>query len=108
KISGEPEFSADKSTVTMKYKITEGTRYKVGKILVQGNQILSEQTLRKDFTLEEKEYFNRDKLNRDVDGMTGKYGELGRLFAEVNATPRFREEPGMVDVVYRIDEDKVY
>ena len=108
KIAAQPEFTADKAKVTMRYTITEGLRYKVGKILVQGNQILSEPTLRKDFTLEETEYFNRDKLNRDVDGMTGKYGELGRLFAEVNATPRFREEPGMVDVVYRIDEDKVY
>lgn len=108
KITGEPEFNEDKSKVTMHYSISEGTRYKVGQILVQGNQVLSTETLQKDFTLEEAEYFNADKLNRDVDGMTKKYGELGRLYAEVNATPRFREQPGMVDVVYRIDEDKVY
>lgn len=108
KISGKPEFTADKAKVTMRYTIAEGIRYKVGKIQVQGNQILSTSTLAKDFTLAEDEYFNADKLNRDVDGMTEKYGELGRLFAEVNATPRFREQPGMVDVIYRIDEDRVY
>ena len=37
-----------------------------------------------------------------------KYGELGRLFATVDAVPRFFEEPGVCDVVYQIDEDKVY
>lgn len=109
KISGKPEFSADKATVKMRYTIVEGTRFKVGEILVQGNEVLSTETLRKDFTLAENEYFNADKLNRDVDGMTGKYGEMGRLFAEVNAAPIFSQDrPGVVDIRYRIDEDKVY
>ncbi len=109
KISAKPEFTADKAKVTMRYTIVEGTRFKVGKILVQGNQVLSTDTLRKDFALEESDYFYADKLNRDVDGMTEKYGELGRLFAEVNATPIFsNDRPGVVDVRYQIDEDKVY
>lgn len=109
KISAKPEFTPDNAKVTMHYSIVEGTRFKVGKILVQGNNVLETATLRKDFTLEENDYFYADKLNRDVDGMTEKYGEMGRLFAEVNATPIFSpERPGIVDVSYRIDEDKVY
>ncbi|MES2792144.1 MAG: BamA/TamA family outer membrane protein, partial [Planctomycetota bacterium] len=109
KISAKPEFTTDKAKVTMHYTIVEGTRFKVGKILLQGNQTLSTETLRKDFHLEENDYFYADKLNRDVDGMTEKYGELGRLFAEVNATPIFSQDrPGVVDVRYKIDEDRVY
>ncbi len=109
KINAKPEFSPDKSTVKMRYSIVEGTRFKVSKILVQGNQVLSEDTLRKDFTLAENEYYNQDKLTRDVDKMTSKYGELGRLFAEVNAVQLFpQDQPGIVEVRYRIDEDKVY
>lgn len=109
KITATPEFAPDKSYVTMVYNIEEGVRFKVGKIIVKGNQVLEDETLRKDFKLEEQDYFNADKLTRDVDGMTNKYGELGRLFAEVNATPIFLpEQPGVVDIVYNINEDKVY
>ena len=43
-----------------------------------------------------------------MENMKDKYGELGRLFATVDAVPRFLEEPGVCDVVYQIDEDKVY
>lgn len=109
KITAIPEFAEDKSSVTMVYKIEEGTRFKVGQIFVKGNDVISDETLRKDFKLEEQNYFNSDKLNRDIDGMTNKYGELGRLYAEVNATPIFLEDqPGVVDIVYTINEDKVW
>ncbi|MDB5387105.1 MAG: outer membrane protein assembly complex, YaeT protein, partial [Planctomycetaceae bacterium] len=109
KITAKPEFAEDKAYVTMVYSIVEGTRFKVGKILIRGNDVIEEATLRKDFKLEENNYFNSDKLTRDVDGMTDKYGAMGRLFAEVNATPIFLpEQPGVVDIVYKINEDKVY
>lgn len=109
KITAKPEFAEDNAYVTMVYTIVEGTRFKVGQIFVKGNAVISDETLRKDFKLEENEYFNSDKLTRDVDEMTNKYGEMGRLFAEVNATPIFLpEQPGVVDIVYKINEDKVY
>lgn len=108
KITAKHEFNEDKSKVTAHYEISEGVRYKVGRIEVIGNQVLSSETLRKDFTLNEAEYFDERKLSRDVDGMTKKYGELGRLYAEVNAQTDFRQEPGYVDVRFRIDEGKVY
>jgi outer membrane protein insertion porin family len=109
KITAKAEFAEDKSHVVMVYSIVEGTRFKVGQILVKGNDVISDETIRKDFVLKENEYFNSDKLTRDVDGMTNKYGILGRLFAEINATPIFLpEQPGVVDIVYKINEDKVY
>lgn len=109
KITAEREFSPDKQSIAMTYTIEEGMRFKVGKIYVKGTEVISEATLRKDFKLAENDFFNSDKLTRDVDEMTNKYGVLGRLFAEVNATPIFLpEKPGVVDVVYRINEDKVY
>ena len=108
KVEVKPEFNQDKTAVTIHYNISEGLRYKVREVIVEGNQVLSQESLRKDFALKAGEYFHGDKMNRDVDGMTDKYGELGRLMAEVNASPRYLEQPGMVDVVYRIDEDRVY
>lgn len=101
-------FSEDKSKVHLKYIIDEGPRYQIRETLIQGNEILSEQTLRDTLAVKDKEYFNAKKLTKDVEKIREKYGELGRLFAKVDAVPRFLEEPGVVDLVYKIDEDKVY
>lgn len=108
KIDADAEFTADNSKVVMKYTIAEGMQYQVRNILVEGNDVLSEDSLRKDFQLQENATFHGDKLNRDLEKMTEKYGELGRLYAEVTATTRHLETPGMVDIVYRINEDKVF
>lgn len=89
------------------YTIDEGMRYKIRKIETVGNQIFGRDELLKESSLATDDYFNARFLNKDVEAMKTRYGELGRLFAKVNAVPRFlKDEDGYVDLVYRIDEDK--
>lgn len=108
KIEAEPRFSQDRSKVYVEYTVAEGTRYKVRNVSVEGNRVLTQQSLQKDFKLHGGDFFDARSLNKDVSGMKDKYGRLGRLFAKVEAVPRFVEEPrGVVDLVYRIDEDRV-
>lgn len=107
KIEKDIQFTDDKADVHITYSIDEGTRYEVQKILFEGNRVLSVDDLRDKAKLEEGEFFNVRNLNADVGKMQEQYGELGRLFAKVEAVPRFLEAPGQVDIVYRIDEDRV-
>ncbi len=90
------------------YIIEEGIRYRVNRIDVYGSEVIPEQNHRVDMKLQEGDYFNARFLAQDINTMQDKYGELGRVYAKVNATPRFLEEPGVVDLVYEIDEDMVY
>src|SRR5690606_20635408 len=101
-------FNDDKSRATLEYKIVEGPRYKIRNVEVLGNNIFSEEQLRAHMALTEGQYFNTRLLNKDIDKIQDQYGQLGRLFATVDAIPRFLETPGEADLVYRIDEDKVY
>ena len=95
--------------LTYTYRINEGTRYKLRHIEVDGNNVLGTEELLSDFRLREGDYFNARFLNEDVSEMRENYGELGRLFAKIDAVPRFETgEEGMVDLVYRVDEDKPY
>ncbi len=96
------------TNITIEYTIKEGARFKLRKVEITGNQVFSEDELKREFKLKSGEYFSASGLNSDVDGMQDRYGQLGRLFAKVDAVPRFLEQPGMVDLVYRIDEDRVY
>ncbi|MBM80310.1 MAG: hypothetical protein CMJ78_06915 [Planctomycetaceae bacterium] len=96
------------TNVTVTYKIKEGERYKVRNIKLEGNRELSSEELQAEFKMKDGEYFNSRFLNKDVDMMKDRYGRLGRLFAQIDAVPQFLDEPGTVDVVYRIDEDRIW
>lgn len=96
------------ANVTIEYLISEGERYRLRDIEFEGNRIFSDGDLRQDLQLASGEYFNARKLNTDARKMRSRYGKLGRLFATVETVPQFLEQPGVVDLVYRIDEDRVY
>lgn len=94
---------------TYSYRIEEGLRYTVRDIVLNGNEIFTEQELLANSKLHKGEKFNARYLNLDVKEMTTKYGKLGRLFAKVEPTPKFIDgQPGIVDIVYNIDEDRPF
>jgi outer membrane protein insertion porin family len=98
--------SEDLGKVHVVFKIKENTRYKVRKQILEGNTVLSKEQLFAEQKLKSGEFFNARFLQTDVGKMKDKYDDLGRLFSRVEPTPRFLEEPGLVDVVYQIDEDQ--
>ena len=102
------KFSEDKSKVEILYDIDEGIRYKIRAIEVAGNAILSEDEIRGMMKVAQGIPYNARDINKDVDTIRTKYGEQGRLFCRVDAVPRWTEEEGIVDIVYKIEEDKVY
>ena len=102
------EFSEDKSKLEIHYDVDEGIRYKIRHIEVAGNKILSEDQVREMMKVSEGVAYNSRDINKDVDTIKTKYGEQGRLFCRVDAVPRWTEDEGIVDIVYKIEEDKVY
>ena len=107
-IAGEPRFSDDRSRVVMEYTVDEGPRYRIRNVRMVGNRVLTGRNLIPEPDVAAGEFFNVRFLNSDLAVMRKRYGELGRLYAQVEAIPRFLEEPGVVDIEYRIDEDRVY
>lgn len=99
-------FSKDKSRLTLEYEIDEGLRYKVRNVEIVGNQVISTDAVQKDMQIKAGKYFTERDLNKDIQKVTQQYGELGRIFARIDASPRFLETPGMVDIVYNLDEDR--
>jgi outer membrane protein insertion porin family len=45
-------------------------------------------------------------MNVDVNSLQDIYGGQGYIFADIQADPRFLEEPGQLDLVYNIDEGR--
>ncbi len=107
-IEEKVQETKDRSKVRITYVVDEGIRYKVGKIRFNGPRVISEKSFRDRLKLREGDYFDDGKLSTDISMIKGDYGKLGRIFAVVNTGSKYYEEPGVMDLVYDINEDKPY
>ncbi len=101
-------YSDDRSAVYLKYKIEEGVQTKIRKVIVNGNDVISEAAIRKDLEIADGDMFNAWTINKDAAKIKSKYDELGRLYATVNPIPRHIEQSGVCDLVFAIDESQPF
>ncbi|MCH2181379.1 MAG: hypothetical protein MK108_05175 [Mariniblastus sp.] len=112
RIGRELEESNDGRWMTVRFIIDEGPRYKIRNVSFLGQNAYSHEQLSKlvDLKPDDKAMpeFNASKMNEDVVSLRELYGSEGFVFANVEAEPRFLEEPGMLDLVYKIEEGERY
>lgn len=114
RIGREVSESNDGRWLTISFIINEGPRYKVRNVAFIGNNAYSNEQLLGMLELVGSQSegvapeFNVAKMNQDVVSLRDLYGGQGFVFAKVDAEPRFLEEPGLLDIVYKIDEGKQY
>ena len=101
-------FNEKQNWMTLNFIIDEGPRYTVNNVSVIGNSRLQAQALMKDLKLTGGNFFDQSKLNKDITGVQDKYGEVGYIFADVQPETRFLEQPGQLDLVYKIEEGDRY
>jgi outer membrane protein insertion porin family len=108
RIGRELEFGESGKWLTITFVIDEGQRYVVRNVSLVGNDKFSAQELMEKLELKPGEYFNQSKMNHDMGALTDAYGGQGHIFADIKADPRFLEEPGQLDLVYKIQEGGVW
>ena len=112
RIGREVSESNDGKWVTIRFIIDEGPRYKVRNVAFIGNNSYQSDQLLGLLELKPGEEgtpeFNSSKMNADVVALRSLYGSEGFVFATVQAEPRFLEEPGLLDMIYKIDEGEQY
>ncbi len=108
KVSREVRESDDRSHVTVVFVVHEGTRYNVRSIEFEGNVKLADERLAEGLKTELGKPFNQPKAQADMQRVQDKYGALGYIEARVAPDVRFLEQPGEVDVLYRIVENEPF
>lgn len=108
RVGRELQWDGSGSWLTLTFVIDEGPRYVVRNISFAGNMRIDTQELRQQIELHEGEAFNLSKMNSDIRMISDIYGGQGYIFADIQANPRFLEEPGFLDLVYDIDEGDQY
>lgn len=104
KVAPEVEYDNDQAWATVRFVIHEGVRYKVRNVSFQGNTKRTADELQKPLKLVSGDYFDREKLKADVSKIEELYGSRGYLFCSVDPETRFLEQPGELDLIYKLSE----
>lgn len=108
RIGRELDYTSSGRWMKLRFVIDEGPRYKVRNVRVAGAERFENQALVKRMELAGGQFFHLDKMNKDLNWLRDLYGSQGFVYADVQADPRFLEEPGQLDLVYNIEEGQQF
>ena len=102
----DPEIVTKGNWIYITIKLEEGPRYKMGKVDIAGDLIVSKEELLKKLQSPKEEYYDRDALRKDILALTDFYSDYG--YASADADPRIRqhEDEKRVDVTFNITKGK--
>lgn len=94
--------------IEVHYKITEGDRYKIRNVSLQGNILTTKQELLSRFTTLKGNYYSQKLLEDDIAQITELYGNQGYAFANIRPQPNPDDATKEVDINILIDKgDKI-
>ncbi len=103
------DYNATGDLVDLTFVVDEGPQFYVRNISVIGNKFFMSDELLAAMKLKPGEAFNLGKMSRDQRTIRNDfYGRKGFVFVDIQPEPRFLEEPGQLDLVYKITEGDVY
>ena len=108
KVTHDIQFDNDQEWASLRFNIDEGPRYIIRNVSVEGNAVYGQNALIGTTELRQGDFFDLVKMRDDVRKLKDAYGATGYIRADVKASPQFFEEPGQLDLVYKIDEGKQY
>jgi len=103
---GEPQIEFKDNDIIITIKIDEGEPFKVGKVTIVGDLILTEEELLKDIKIAQEELYNREVLRADVLALTDLYADEGYAFVDVAPMIKRIPEELKVDITFNIEKGK--
>jgi outer membrane protein insertion porin family len=102
----EPKVTFDKKEkgLIITIPISEGDQYRVGKITIKGNSVISAEEIQKKVRMHEGEDFNRAQLRQDISDIQDLYADQGYLFAHISPLTHEIPKEKKVDVTLEIEE----
>ncbi|HWE37159.1 MAG TPA: POTRA domain-containing protein [Isosphaeraceae bacterium] len=90
------------------FVISEGVQFKVRDVRIEGNTKIKSADLLKDLKLHSGQPFSDALREADLKSIQKKYRALGYMDFQIAAAPRYRKEPGVIDLLYHVEEGNPY
>ena len=108
RVSGTTKPGKELGQEEITFTISEGEQYKVRKILIEGNKQLAEAKLREGLLMKPGQPYNEAMREVDYNALGKKYWAIGCIDTKIEKDQPITDEPGLIDVVYRIEEGSPY
>ncbi|MEN9354146.1 MAG: hypothetical protein RL318_1471 [Fibrobacterota bacterium] len=95
-------YSGSGKRLDVNINLTEGRRYRRGKVSFSGQDLFNERQLRTQLLIDSGEVLNGLKLDAEEQQIAALYREEGRLFVQINPVKSYRDS--IVDVLYYVKE----
>jgi len=103
---GDPQVDFKPDGIYVTIKIDEGRRFKVGKVDITGDIILTKEELEKKLKISKQEYYSREVVRNDVLALADLYSDQGYAYADI--IPKTDQDPDnlVVHITYTIAKGK--
>lgn len=104
--STQVSITPDRQGIYITINLSEGERYRTGKIQLAGDFIIGEEALRSLVVASSGATYSRREITESVSKIRDRLGEEGYAFANVNVVPELSEDTNIVDLTFFIDPGK--
>ena len=104
---GDPQVEYQENWIYITMKIDEGSRYRVGKVGVNGDLVMPEEALLDQLGITDETFYNREVVRNDVLRLSDIFSDEGYAYADI--TPRIQKnsEDLTVDLTYQIEKNEL-
>lgn len=104
--STQVSISPDKQDIYITANIREGEVYSISDVVLTGDLVVEEDTLRQLIEVEAGDTFSRGELEQSVDNITALMANFGYAFANVNPIPRIDRDNREVEINFFVEPGK--
>ena len=108
KVTPRTKAGTNFGELDLTFVIGEGPRFSVRNVTIEGNSKINTNDLKEDLELHSGRPFLQAVRDADKNRMLIKYRKIGCIDTQIAVEPKFTNEPGVVDLVYKIQEGEPY
>ena len=105
-LSSQISISPDKKNIYIAINISEGEKYKIGNVKLEGDLFGRDAELASLMLLKSGDTYNAARLTESTKRISERMGNFGYAFANVNAVPQINEETREASFTIQVDAGK--
>ena len=100
-------FGKFQKMIKISIPVELGPRYRLGKVIIEGNKIVRTDYLRKYITMKPGKIYNFKKRSKIVDNIQKFYGQIGHFYAQIAPEENLDPVKKIADLTIRVNENEM-
>ena len=106
-VNSRRDYSEDGKDMYLTVVVSEGQKYLVGEITIQGDLVFTEEEIYKKIKMKPGDDFDYEKIKEDIEAVRSVYYDAGYMDAEVDLQHKYNASTGRMDMMYVITPHQI-